>query len=166
MAESAWLASLQADLEFVRERFLVGLGALDEADLAHRFVPRMMSAREQVLHVVKAERFWRSRCTGESVIAGWPPESEHWDLPRLQQTLAAERALTMAWCGDLAESDLVRPVTDGRGRDLSVVWVINHLVRHDAHHAGQLILIFRLRHPDADMPSSYAKIVDHLRANA
>jgi len=164
MTESAWLASLRDDLVFVRERFLVGLGALGADDLGHRFVPRMMSAREQVLHVVKAERFWRSRCTGEAGLPDWPTESEGWGMDQLWATLAAERALTMAWVEGLTEADLVRPITDGRGRDLTVVWVINHLVRHDAHHAGQLILIFRLRHPDADMPSSYAKIVDKLRA--
>ncbi len=162
MASSAWLASLRDDLVFVRERFLVGFHALAHEDLGHRFVPRLMSAREQALHVVKAERFWRSRCTGEDPLGDWPAESESWGRDALLARLAAERALTMDWVAGLTESDLVQPVTDGRGRDLSVVGVINHLVRHDAHHAGQLIMIFRLRHPDDDMPSSYAKIVDHL----
>ena len=162
MMRSAWLASLHDDLAFVRERFLVGLRALDPGDLDHRYVPRQMSAREQVLHVVKAERHWRSRCTGETPLGDWPTESGAWDHARLEQTLAAERALTTAWFGGLAEADLVRPVDDGRGHTLSVAWVLNHLVRHDAHHAGQLILIFRLRHPDDAIPSGYANIVDTL----
>lgn len=153
MPESPWRDSLREDLLFVRRRLTVGVEALDASDLDWRPVPSVMTAREQLAHVALAEAMWRGRCQGAP-----PPEPVAADETALGR-LAAERQTTLDWLDTLTEADLVRRFGVPEGPEVSVAWVLNHLVRHDAHHAGQLILIGRLRHPDAVIPSRYDRIL-------
>lgn len=163
MNGSAWLAAIRDDLVFVRQRLLVGVTALEHEDLDFQPVPTVMSPRAQALHVAWAEHQWRSRARGTEPAWAEPAERVPATVDELVAALTAERALTMVWLATLSEHDLASPVLDRDGRVLSVVWVLNHLVRHDAHHAGQLILLWRLRHPDAAIPSGYGRVLDQLK---
>lgn len=158
MVEQAWLASVAEDLRFVRRRLLVGVTALAPEDLDWQPVPTLMSARQQLVHVARAERHWRACCTGE----GGEVEDPGGGVPELLDLLADQRRRTMAWFAGLTAVDLVRNIDDGRGHRLTVAWVLNHLVRHDAHHAGQIILLWRLRHPDEAIGSRYDKVLEAL----
>lgn len=154
MSLSPWVASLRDDLLFARQRLLVGVESLSADDLDWRPVPTVMTAREQLAHVAFAEALWRGRCQGESE----PPPAAPADETVLEQ-LDEQRRLTLAWLAGLTEVDLVRAFVVPEGHTVSLAWVLNHLVRHDAHHAGQLILLGRLRHPDATIASRYDRIL-------
>ncbi|MCC7492443.1 MAG: DinB family protein [Fimbriimonadaceae bacterium] len=164
MDHSPWLASLRDTLDFCRERLLVGARALSEADLARQPVPSIMSPREQLLHVAWAEANWRGRCVGKPGTPRWPAPTAAHTLPALLDLLAAERAVTLVWFETLTDAELLRPVQDAAGRELSVVWVLHHLARHDAHHAGQILALWRLGHDGEPIRSGYSAIVDTQRA--
>ena len=162
MASSPWLDSLRDALSFARRRLLVGIEALDAADLDVTPVDSLMSPRRQILHVVWAEAHWRGTAAGGERPGATPDEAPELDAAGLIGRLAAQRALTMAWFETLTDADLTRPVRDAVGNELSVVWVLQHLARHDAHHAGQILLLWRLRHPAESIGSGYRQVLDTL----
>lgn len=148
---------LRDNLRFCRRRLLVAVEALGPEDLSHQPVPTLMSPRRQLVHVAEAEHGWRSRCTGEP-----PPEAgpaEALSIGPLCELLAEQREITEAWLETLTDDDLATPVTDADGRELTVAWVLCHLARHDAHHAGQILGLWRIRHPEARVLSGYAHII-------
>lgn len=160
MSEQPFRDSVVANLAFCRQRLLTGVTALAPDDHDFQPVPTLMSARQQLRHVAWGERFWRACATGAPPPAPLAGEAEPWDAVLAE--LAAQRQATLAWAGQLADLDLLRAVSDPQGRPLSVIWVLHHLARHDAHHAGQLIALWRERHPDGVIPSGYARVLDAL----
>lgn len=158
MDEAPLLAVLRDNLRFCRRRLLLVLAAHESDDLGHRPAATMMSPREQIVHVALAEHAWRSRCTGEP--APEPGPDEPLGVAALGDLLAAERRITDAWLDSLTDADLARPIDDGEGRRLSVAWVICHLARHDAHHAGHLAGLWRIRHPDRPLASGYRNVLE------
>lgn len=159
---SAWLDSLRDDLVFVRQRLLIAVSALAPEDLDVTLVPTLMTPRQQILHVARAEHHWRARARAAE--PNWEEPGDGGGLTRdgLVALLGVERGMTLAWLDGLSDDDLARPVHDPAGRELSVVWVLEHLARHDAHHAGQILLLWRWRHPTEPIPSRYDQVLDAL----
>ena len=148
------------NLTFCRTRLLAGVTELTTADLDFQPVPTIMSPREQIVHVVWAEQHWRAACTNEERPGGQWGNQPEWSLDQLVAALAEQRERTLAYCATLADADLLRPVQDTRGNTLSVLWVLHHLARHDAHHAGQIIALWRQCHEHETMPSGYPRILE------
>lgn len=102
------------------------------------------SIREVLWHVADSERCWRewaeAALRGEAVtrFRGLRRPAELNRLPHLLESLAAQRAATLAFLGALAaRADLEGPHPSPGGA-LSVLGMLDHLTNHDRDHATQV----------------------------
>jgi uncharacterized damage-inducible protein DinB len=111
-------------------------------------------------HVIAAERNWL-----DGVLLAQPPPAASpaaqaaRSMPeRLRSGVAAEAYLVdlavqyqrlMAFMAGLTDDRLSTTRRSRRGRDVTVEWVLHHLIQHVAYHTGQVVYITMLdRFPD------------------
>lgn len=120
--------------------------------------PEMMTARQVVLHIAEAERYWI-----QHVVDGGPYEDlvveaeapgegfvTHYDAPdhnALLFQLEEAHRHTQRWFG-LAPSNLARSFPrrrmNGETQTNTLHWILDHVQEHEIHHRAQLNLYLRL----------------------
>ncbi len=162
----AQMDELRADLKTYAERW-------SDEDLDVTLVPGFLNPGALLLHIAEAEHWWLRVVLADQGEAGQlPPESLFpFHVDEKGDAVAGERPLTeylsvlddtRVWTRDflagLSAEDLTRdfPFTSQEGESFifSVEWVLYHLVEHEAHHRGQLALMYRLAEALRSMPEA------------
>jgi uncharacterized damage-inducible protein DinB len=120
--------------------------------------PEMLTARQQILHIAEAERWWVSHIVdgeefrdytleAEDKAQGWVTVYDAPDHNALRFTLEEAHRHTQRWFGfPVAELDRVithlRP--DGTERRFTLHWILDHVQEHELHHRAQLCMYLRM----------------------
>jgi uncharacterized damage-inducible protein DinB len=135
----------------VREGLLRSLDELVDEQLA--FVPRqgMWSLGTVARHIANAEEGWfRYAVTRE--LAEWPAEYSAADYPTVDAVkglLSQVHVRTLAFVEAVDVTDLDRTHEMPWGGQLSLRWVIWHVLEHEIHHRGEIYLMLGLMGLDA-----------------
>ena len=129
-------------------------------DMAQRAFAGANTIGTLLMHVAEAELFWmQAVIKGEALsreqreeyrfdVFGRPdaPQMEPRDVGYFRIRLERVRVITRSALKPLADTDIdaLRPWEDveaGEKRDFSVRWILNHLLEHESHHRGQILLL-------------------------
>ncbi|MFC2037623.1 DinB family protein [Chloroflexota bacterium] len=129
----------------VRHDLLRALDMVSDDQLA--FVPRegLWSLGRVARHIASAEDGWfRYVVAGE--LDGWPRfgAEDYATVASIQELLAQVHEHTEVYLATLDESDLDRMVSTPWGEDLSLRWIVWHVVEHEIHHRGEIYLMLGL----------------------
>ncbi len=138
-------AELFSHWKTVRQGLYEALDLLTDEQLT--FVPGegLWSLGTVACHIANAEDGWfRYIATGE--LDDWPPmEVEQYPTVALVKALLEEtHAYTLAYLEGLDVADLERKVTTFWGAELSIRWIIWHVLEHEISHRGEIYLMLGL----------------------
>ena len=138
-------AELFSHWKYVRQGLYEALDLLTDEQLA--FVPGegLWSLGTVACHIANAEDGWfRYIAAGE--LEDWPPmEPEQYpSVAAIKSLLEETHAYTMAFLEGLYVADLERKVTTFWGAELSIRWIIWHVLEHEIHHRGEIYLMLGL----------------------
>lgn len=138
-------AELFSHWQTVRRDLLRALDMLSDEQLA--FVPRegLWSLGRVTRHIARAEEGWfRYVVTRE--LAEWPrfPEEDYPTVEAIKALLTEVHARTEAYLATVDAADLDRTVTTPRGEELSLGWIVWHVLEHEIHHRGEIYLMLGL----------------------
>ena len=163
LAGSAYEGTIKAyypywDAQY-RPRLLDAVRLLPPEHFDWKPAPAMLTARQVVLHIAEAERWWmRHVVDGEDdyvdyVIAdekagiGWIDAYDAPDHNALLMALEDAHRHTQRWFG-LPPAALAKVYTrtrgDGSKKDSTLHWILDHVQEHEIHHRGQLNLYLRM----------------------
>ena len=129
----------------MRAGLLEALALLSDKQLA--FVPAegLWSLGKVARHIAEAEEGWfRYVVTGE--LAAWP-EFRDEDTPTVtavQKLLTQVHERTEHYLETLAEEELAQAIHTPWGADLSLRWIVWHVLEHEIHHRGEIYLMLGL----------------------
>ena len=130
----------------VRTGLLRALDMLTDDQLD--FVPRegLWSLGEVARHIANAEEGW-FRYVIARAYDEWPSAYSAADYPTVAsiKTLLAEvHARTKTYLDTLSLADLDQQIDAPWGEQLSLLWIIWHVVEHEIHHRGEIFLMLGL----------------------
>ena len=131
--------------KYVRQGLYEALDLLSDEQLA--FVPGegLWSLGTVACHIANAEDGWfRYIAAGE--LDEWPPmEVERYPTVASVKALLAEvHACTLTYLEALDIADLDQKVTTFWGAEVTLRWIIWHVLEHEAHHRGEIYLMLGL----------------------
>jgi uncharacterized damage-inducible protein DinB len=130
----------------VRQGLFQALDRLSDAQL--EFVPRegLWSLGKVARHIADAEEGWfRYVVTREH--REWPADSSPQDYPTVgsvKALLAEVHARTEAYLETVDAADLDRRIEAPWGEQVSLRWIIWHVLEHEIHHRGEIFLMLGL----------------------
>jgi len=138
-------AELFSHWKSVRQGLYEALDLLTDEQLA--FTPRegLWSLGTVACHIANAEDGWfRYIATGE--LDEWPPmeEKRYTTIASVKALLEETHAYTLAYLEGLEAADLERKVTTFWGAELSIRWIIWHVLEHEISHRGEIYLMLGL----------------------
>jgi uncharacterized damage-inducible protein DinB len=130
----------------VRKGLFQALDRLADTDL--NFVPRegLWSLGTVARHIANAEEGW-FRYAGTRELAEWPGAYTARDYPTVAsiKTLLSEvHERTEAYLTTLGVADLDQVLDMPWGEELSLRWIIWHVLEHEIHHRGEIFLMLGL----------------------
>lgn len=123
--------------------------ALDRLADAHLdFVPRegLWSLGTTARHIANAEEGW-FRYAGTRELAEWPGAYTAEDYPTvasIKTLLSDVHERTEAYLTTLGVADLDQVLNMPWGEELSLRWIIWHVLEHEIHHRGEIFLMLGL----------------------
>ena len=138
-------AELFSHWKEVRQGLYAALDLLADEQLA--FVPRegLWSLRTVALHIATAEEGW-FRYIATQELDEWPEvdESDYPTVAAIKAVLNQVHARTEAYLQTLDLMDLDRVITTFWGAQVSLRWIIWHVLEHEIHHRGEIYLMLGL----------------------
>jgi uncharacterized damage-inducible protein DinB len=129
----------------VRRDLNRALDMVSDAQLA--FVPRegLWSLGRVARHIAGAEDGW-FRYVVARELDGWPRfgAEDYATVASIQELLAQVRERTEAYLATLDETELDRMVSTPWEEDLSLRWIVWHVLEHEIHHRGEIYLMLGL----------------------
>ena len=130
----------------IRRELLDTIDKFDDADL--QFVPfeGAWPAGQVMLHIADAERGWFDYVVRRQV-PEWPPDlllADHPTVDAIKAVLVDVHLCTEAYLASLDLKDLDNVISRPWGRDLTLGWIIWHVLEHEIHHRGELSLMLGL----------------------
>ena len=127
----------------VRAGLIEALDRFQDDDI--RFIPFVDSwpTGEIMLHIAGAEEGWFRHVVTQE-LAEWPADITLERYPTVQaikEVLSEVHHHTEDFLSSLDDAALARPVTTPWGKELSLGWIIWHVLEHEIHHRGELSLI-------------------------
>jgi uncharacterized damage-inducible protein DinB len=138
-------AELFSHWKTVRQGLYEAMDLLTDEQLAS--VPRegLWSLGTVACHIANAEDGWfRYIAAGE--LDDWPPmEVERYPtIASIKALLEETHAYTLAFLQRLDVEDLERKVTTFWGAEVTLRWIIWHVLEHETHHRGEIYLMLGL----------------------
>jgi uncharacterized damage-inducible protein DinB len=129
----------------VRDGLFQALDKLTDAQLG--FVPRegLWSLGDVVCHIAGAEEGW-FRYVVARELDGWPKYAVE-DYPTVESVkalLSEVHIRTEAYLETLSVADLERVIETPWSKQLSLRWIIWHVLEHEIHHRGEIFLMLGL----------------------
>lgn len=129
----------------IRRDFLALLDRLTEEQL--EFVPRagLWSPGTLARHVAEAEEGW-FRHVVQRELEDWPTfdAQTYASVPSLKALLTEVHERTERYLAGLDAAELDGPFVAPWGEEMTVRWVVWHVLEHEIHHRGELSLMFGL----------------------
>jgi len=138
-------AELFSHWKYVRQGLYEALDMLTDEQLAFLPGEGLWSLGTVACHIANAEDGWfRYIVAGE--LEDWPPmEPERYTtVTSLKALLEQVHEYTQAFLEGLDVADLERKVTTFWGAELSIRWIIWHVLEHEIHHRGEIYLMLGL----------------------
>ena len=129
----------------VRSDLLQALDMLSDVLLLFVRAPGLWSLGRVGRHIAYALEGWfRHVVTGE--LEAWPrcPDDDYASVQALKALLKEVHARTESCLETLGGPDLDRAVKTPRGEQLSLRWIIWHVLEHEIHHRGEIFLMLGL----------------------
>jgi uncharacterized damage-inducible protein DinB len=141
-----------------RPYLLAAVDALPASAFDFKPRPEMLTAQQIILHIAETELWWVNHVVGGEPYADWvvrhadPAEGwvNQYDAPdhnALRFGLEEAHRHTQRWFG-LPAGELARLIQyrreDGRERQWTLHWILDHVQEHEIHHRAQLNLYLRL----------------------
>jgi uncharacterized damage-inducible protein DinB len=127
---------VRAGLLHLFERF-------DESELAYKPFESSWPVGQIMLHIADAEEGWfRHVVSGE--LEKWP---EHYTLENypskadILQALSTVHTCTEQYLATLDEAQLTSVIKTSWGDDLTLYWIIWHVIEHEISHRGEIYLM-------------------------
>jgi uncharacterized damage-inducible protein DinB len=148
-------------MEEVREQLREAVAGMSPDQIGRPVVPGAHSIAALVLHIGEAEWYWMQCVVSRNEVTDKIRNSAYWDALEdpasfSQKNYSAEfclneikkiRQQTYETLSSFDDSQLDRVFTfDRRGEtfELSLRWIMHHLIDHEAQHKGQILLLKRL----------------------
>ena len=147
-------------LEDVRGSLIEGVEPLSTETLARRAYAGANTIGTLLMHIGEAELFWVQAVIGGEALTREQREEYRFDIfgqsdaaqmePRdigyFRIRLERVRKISRSVLQPLADHEMesLRTWEDaeaGEKREFSVRWILNHLLEHEAHHRGQILLL-------------------------
>ena len=148
-------------MDEVREQLREALAGMSDEQLARRAVDGTHPIGALALHCVTAEWLWMKRTTGERELTDEDRRAAHMDVLEDPDGFAA-RGYSAEYClnaldairektrerlASFSDDDLDRLFSfERRGEtfEVSLRWMLHHLIDHEAQHKGQILMLKRL----------------------
>jgi uncharacterized damage-inducible protein DinB len=146
----------------VRQQLREIVGDLDDEFLRKRLDENSNSIGELILHIGEAEWWWIQCLVAGKELTEAEKKTAHWDI-LINRDFAAKnysaedclnaigyiRQLTTEVLSTFNDDDLERTFSYETGwsngkNEASLRWILHHLIDHEAHHKGQIMMIKRL----------------------
>ena len=129
----------------VRSGLIQALDQLTDEQLD--FVPRegLWSLGRVARHIARAEDGW-FRYVVARELDDWPPYTAE-DYPTVESIkilLTEVHALTEAYLTTIDIADLDRVIETPWGKQLTLRWIVWHVLEHEIHHRGEIFLMLGL----------------------
>ena len=138
-------AELFSHWKEVRQGLYAALDLLADEQLA--FVPRegLWSLRTVALHIATAEEGW-FRYIATQELAEWPEvdESDYPTVASIKAILTQVHERTEAYLQTLDIADQDQVITTFWGAQVSLRWIIWHVLEHEISHRGEIYLMLGL----------------------
>ena len=148
-------------MDEVREQLREVVNGMSDEHLARRAVPGAHSIGALVLHIGESEWWWMQCIINGHELTEEDRQKPFWDV-LVNPDEFARHGYTAQYCLDLiddirkqtrhllasfSENDLERVfhhTRRGRTIEVSLRWVLHHLIDHEAQHKGQILMLKRL----------------------
>lgn len=148
-------------MDEVRESLRKALAGMSDEQLARRAVEGAHPVGGLVLHIGEAEWWWMQCNVGGRELTDEDKRAVHWDVLEDPEGFAA-KGYSAQYCLDAIDGirersrELLASFTDDdlertfgyegrRGKvEVSLRWVLHHLMEHEAQHKGQILMLKRL----------------------
>lgn len=148
-------------MEEVREQLREAVAGMPAEQIGRPIVPGAHSIAALVLHIGEAEWYWMRCVISGDKVTDQIRNSAYWDALEdpasfSQKNYSAEfclnevkkiRQQTYETLSSFDDSQLDRVFTferRGETQELSLRWILHHLVDHEAQHKGQILMLKRL----------------------
>lgn len=148
-------------MEEVREQVREIVREMPDVELARRAFPNTHPIGALLLHLCESEWWWMQAVVSGRELTDEEKRFVHWDVLK-DPTVFDSRASSAEYClgvldqvrertrqvlASFDDRDLERLFSYRRGdeqREVSLRWVLHHLVDHEAQHKGQILLLKRM----------------------
>ena len=148
-------------MEEVRSQLREAVVGMSDDDLARRSVPRTHAIGALVLHIGESEWWWLQCVISNHQLTDEDRRQPFWDV-LVDPDQFASRGYSAAYClevidgirqqtrrllASFTEDDLDRVfhyTRESRSIEVSLRWVLHHLIDHEAQHKGQILMLKRL----------------------
>ena len=137
------LTQLFSHWKGVRNGLLETIEKFNEDELEHKPYEGAWSVGEIILHIANAEDGW-FRYVVKRQVDQWPNEHSLKNYPTMEaikELLDDVHAETQAYLAVLEIDDLKKKLKAPWGREITIGFVIWHVLEHEIHHRGELSLI-------------------------
>lgn len=148
-------------MEEVREQLREAVAGMSDDQVGRPAVPDAHSIAALVLHIGEAEWYWMQGVVSGSKVTDEIRNAPYWDVLKdpagfSQKSYSAEfclneirkiRQQTYETLASFDDSQLDRVFSferKGETYELSLRWILHHLIDHEAQHKGQILLLKRL----------------------
>ena len=128
----------------VRKGLIEALDKLTNAQLD--FVPRqgLWSLRETMVHIAGTEQGWLRYYSANRWHENEPKAGDYPTIESLKALLAQEHAITEAQFTADPEAAMERVCPLPWGAQVTMGWVVWHVIEHEIHHRGEIYLMLGL----------------------
>jgi uncharacterized damage-inducible protein DinB len=148
-------------MEEVRDQLREVVRGMSDDDLARRLIPATHSIGALVLHIGESEWWWMQCVISNHQLTDEDRRQPFWDVLVNPDQFASKgysakycleviddvRQQTRRLLASFTEDDLDRIfhyTRDDRSIEVSLRWVLHHLIDHEAQHKGQILMLKRL----------------------
>ncbi|HLO00388.1 MAG TPA: DinB family protein [Pyrinomonadaceae bacterium] len=148
-------------MEEVREQLRKAVTGMSEEEISRPAIPDAHSIGALVLHIGEAEWYWMQYVLSGRQVTDEIRNSPYWDVLKdpisfAQRNFSADfcleeikkiRQQTAETLASFNDTQLDRVFSFTRGDetvDLTLRWILHHLIDHEAQHKGQILMLKRL----------------------
>ena len=148
-------------MEEVRAQLVEAVAGMSPDQIGRAVVPDAHSIAALVLHIGEAEWHWMQRVVSGNEVTEAIRNSAYWDVLEDPASFSLKgyavefclneikkiREQTFETLRQFDDSQLDRVFTfarKGQTQELSLRWILHHLIDHEAQHKGQILLLKRL----------------------
>lgn len=140
---------LQGFLDYQRGTMVRKILGLDRTQALRRLVPSDATLLGMLKHLAYVERYWfRGVLAGEDIAFPWSDDDPDADW-RIEPGETVESIIGLyreecAAADRTAAHYALQDVSSGRGRDVSLRWILTHMIEETARHCGQADILREL----------------------